>query len=314
MTGIFQVTAPFFALILCGYLAGRYRLLPPNAVPALNTFVLYFALPCMLLRFSAGAPFASLVNLPVFFAYLTAGLFMLVSYAAIARYVNGERLREAAFDGLAVSWSNWGYMGFALLPPLLGPEVLSTIIAAGMADLLVIVSLALALAALDSPARGGRRLLGAALARVAGNPMVWAVAAGGAVSAAEASLPPVLDDLTRLLGAAAVPVALFTIGVSLYRPGTRIERTDAYVIATGKLLVHPYVALLVAAYLFHLEPLEVRTLALCAALPVAGTVFLFAERAGASGERIAAAILVSTALAFFSFSALSWAFGVSVAR
>ena len=45
------------------------------------------------------------------------------------------------------------------------------------------------------------------------------------------------------------------------------------------------------------------------ALPVAGTVFLFAERAGANGERIAAAILVSTACAFVSFSALSWLLG-----
>jgi len=65
---IFYVTAPFFALILCGYLAARFRLLPENAVPALNTFVLYFALPCLLFRFSAYTPFDNLVNLPVFFA------------------------------------------------------------------------------------------------------------------------------------------------------------------------------------------------------------------------------------------------------
>jgi predicted permease len=65
---IFEVTAPFFALILCGYLAARLRLLPGNAVPALNSFVLYFALPCLLFRFSAYTPFGNLVNLPVFFA------------------------------------------------------------------------------------------------------------------------------------------------------------------------------------------------------------------------------------------------------
>jgi predicted permease len=146
------------------------------------------------------------------------------------------------------------------------------------------------------------------------NPLVWAILAGGAFSAAEISLPRALEQITRLLGEAAVPVALFTIGVSLYRPGTRVERTEVFVIAGAKLLVHPYVALLVATYLFGLEPLEIRTIGLAAALPVAGTAFLFAERAGANGERIAAAILVSTALAFLSFSALSWAFGVSVGR
>ncbi|HNL43159.1 MAG TPA: AEC family transporter, partial [Ottowia sp.] len=41
MAGIFSVTFPFFALVLCGYLAARSRLLPLDAVPGLNMFVLY---------------------------------------------------------------------------------------------------------------------------------------------------------------------------------------------------------------------------------------------------------------------------------
>ena len=62
----------------------------------------------------------------------------------------------------------------------------------------------------------------------------------------------------------------------------------------------------------HLDKIAVSTLVLMAALPVAGTVFLFAERQGANSERVAAAILVTTALSFFSFSALCWAFGIQV--
>jgi len=306
---LFLVTTPFFALILCGFLAAHFRLLPPNTVPALNVFVLYFALPCMLFRFSARTPFEQLVNVPVFFAYATAGLAMLGLFAAIARFVVRETVRDAVFGALAAAWSNWGYMGFALLPALLGPKVLPIVVAAGLADLLVVVSGALAFAALESR-KGGARTVFVGVFR---NPLIWAIAAGGAFSAADIALPQVLEQLTRLLGEAAVPVALFTIGVSLYRPGTRFERTEVFVIAGAKLLVHPYLVLLVAAYVFRLAPLEVSALALMAALPVGGSVFLFAERAGANGERIAAAILVSTALAFFSFTALSWAF-VSATR
>lgn len=310
MFEILVVVAPFFALILCGFLAAHFRLLPPNTVPALNVFVLYFALPCMLFRFSARTPFEQLVNLPVFFAYATAGVLMLGAFAALARFLVRESVRDAVYGALAASWSNWGYMGFALLPALLGPAVLPIVVAGGLADLLVVVSGALAFAALESR-KGGARAVFVGVLR---NPLIWAIAAGGAFSASELALPAVLEQITRLLGEAAVPVALFTIGVSLYRPGTRIERTEVFVIAGAKLFVHPYLVLVVAAYLFRLEPLEVRTLALMAALPVGGSVFLFAERGGANAERIAAAILVSTALAFFTFSALGWAFGVSVGR
>jgi malonate transporter len=310
---IFEVTAPFFTLILCGYLAARFRLLPENAVPALNSFVLYFALPCLLFRFSAYTPFGELVNLPVFFAYLTTGLVLFAAFAAVSRFAVGESLRDSAFGALAASWSNWGYMGFALLPAILGKAAAPPLIAAGMADLLVIISAALALSALqDHHGADARAALAGVLARVAKNPMIWSVIAGGAFSAARLQLWQPADHLVRLLAEAAVPVALFTIGVSLYRPGVPVARTDVFVIAGAKLLLHPYLAALVALYLFHLPQLEVRTLVLAAALPVAGTVFLFAERQGADAERISAAILVSTALAFLTFSGLCVAFGLKL--
>ena len=312
MLAILNVTAPFFALVLCGYLAARYRTLPENAVPALNTFVLYFALPCMLFRFAAGAPFGDIVNFPVFLAYMTTGLAVLALSAATAHYAAGEPVREAAFAALAVAWSNWGYMGIPLIPALLGQKALAALIAAGMADLLVVVSAALALASLDQRTGGARAAVAGALIHIGKNPLIWAVIVGGAFSAFELRLPIAMDQFVRLLGQAAGPVALFTIGVSLYRPGTRTRRVDVLAIAGAKLLLHPGAAALVAIYVFHLTRIEVQTLALAAALPVGGSVFLFAERRGANAERIAAVILVSTALAFATFSTLCWALGIQM--
>lgn len=310
MLAILNVTAPFFALVLCGYLAARCRTLPENAVPALNTFVLYFALPCMLFRFAAGAPFHDILNVPVFLAYMVTGLSVLALFAAAARCMAGESLRDAAFAALAVAWSNWGYMGIPLIPALLGQTALAALIAAGMADLLVVVSAALALASLESRGGGVRTACAGALVHIGKNPLIWAVIVGGGFSAFEWVLPAGLDQFVRLLAQAAGPVALFTIGASLYRPGTRARRADVLAIAGAKLLFHPVCAGLVAVYAFHLTRLEVETLILAAALPVGGSVFLFAERHGANAERVAAAILVSTALAFVTFSALCWALNI----
>ena len=62
MQAILSVTIPFFALVLCGYLAARIKLLPESAIPGLNAYVLFFALPCMLFRFGAGMPLARLFD------------------------------------------------------------------------------------------------------------------------------------------------------------------------------------------------------------------------------------------------------------
>jgi len=313
MISILNVTAPFFALVLCGYLAARYRMLPENAVPALNTFVLYFALPCMLFRFASGTAFHEIVNVPVFLAYMVTGLAGFGLFAGTMRFAAHESVRDSSFGALGALWSNWGYMGIPLIPALLGRAALAPLIAAGMADLLVLTSAALALASLGQKNRSGiRTAFTGALIHVAKNPLAWAVIAGGMFSAFAVRLPAPVDQFARLLGEAAGPVALFTIGLSLYRPGAPPWGAGVPLITAAKLVLHPLLVGLVVTFVFHLTQLEVHTLILTAALPVGGTVFLFAERQGANAERIAAAILVSTALAFATFSTLCWALGVQL--
>ncbi|UCE30162.1 MAG: AEC family transporter [Burkholderiales bacterium] len=307
MSAIFAVTTPFFALVLCGYLAARGRVLAAGAVPALNGFVLWFALPAMLFRFAANSPFASLVDPPVFATYALCGMLILFASAAGARWALGESPRETAFVGLGAAWSNWGYMGIALIPALLGEQALAVLIAAGMADLLVLVSASLALAALEAGAEGGPlQGLARAVRGMSRNPLIWAVAAGIVCSWLELPLPGPVDTFLGPLGASAGPVALFAMGLSLHRgPGMRLE-AGAWPIVYTKLIVHPLLVWLLGAVVVGLSAPKLEAMVLMAALPVAGTVFLFAERNSANSDRAATTIMLSTALAFLSFSALAW--------
>ena len=316
MLAIFNVTAPFFALVLCGYLAARQRMLPENAVPALNGFVLYFALPCMLFRFAAGAPLSQIANGPVFFTYLATGLITYGFVLFALRYGHGESMRDSSLGALSVAWSNWGYMGFALLPPMLGHQAGPLIIAAGMGDLLVIMSLALALGAVGDATHGGpKAALVAALRGMAKNPLIWAVLLGLVVSGSGAKLPQALDTFVSLLGTGAGPIALFTIGMSLYRApqkdavqSSMLKRGDVLFLTAAKLVIHPYL-LLVVAKLMNLPAQEMHVLVLMAALPTAGSVFLFATRHEADSERISAVILLTTALTFVTFSLMLYVVG-----
>ena len=70
MLAILGVTFPFFALVLCGYVAARREMLPLAAIPGLNSFVLYFALPAMLYRYSAQTPIAELLDTALLSVYL----------------------------------------------------------------------------------------------------------------------------------------------------------------------------------------------------------------------------------------------------
>jgi predicted permease len=82
---------------------------------------------------------------------------------------------------------------------------------------------------------------------------------------------------------------------------------DYVPLALVKLLLHPLLVSLVGAAAIQLgaplQPTALTVMVLVAALPSASNVSLLAERMGADNGRIARIILVSTALAFLTFSA-----------
>jgi predicted permease len=76
-----------------------------------------------------------------------------------------------------------------------------------------------------------------------------------------------------------------------------------------KLLLHPLLAW-IAMTLLGVDAFPRMIAVLTAALPSAGWVFIFAVRYKADAGRISATILLTTAIAFVTFSAIAWMYGV----
>ncbi|RYX88797.1 MAG: AEC family transporter [Comamonadaceae bacterium] len=311
MLRILLVTFPFFALVLCGYLAARRGMLPQVAIPGLNAFVLYFALPCMLYRFGASTPVGQLLDFSLVAVYTVCAVLMVAIAVLMARKA-GENWNDASFGALVAAFPNTGFMGVPLLVALLGAQAAGPTIVTILIDMVVTSSLCIALSRLDGADEHGAARAGRlALKGVVVNPLPWAIALGALASGLDFQLPkPVMDTVT-LLANAASPVALFTIGAVLARSqmnSTASVPFRAYVpMAMLKLVLHPLLVGLAGLAAMRLGlPLDRFTLVvlvLVAALPSASNVALLAERFGADNGRIARIILLSTVLAFFSFSA-----------
>ena len=207
MDAILAVTVPFFALVLCGYLAADRRVLPENAIPGLNTFVLFFALPCMLFRFGASMPLRQLID-PVLIGLYSAAAVLLVFFTVALTWQRADELAKAS----AVQADHAKHLGVAFHSPR-------------------------ALARRFDPAR----LPPIRPDRT--NPLPWAIALGALFQATGIGLPGPIAQIVRMLGDAATPVALFTIGAVLWRARQHVHtRTPvrAYLpVALVKLLVHP---------------------------------------------------------------------------
>src|SRR3546814_17942317 len=75
----------------------------------------------------------------------------------------------------------------------------------------------------------------------------------------------------------------------------RGARGQSLCVVALKLVVHPLLVWLLAAFVFRLPPLWVDIAVLCAALPTGANVFLLAQRHGVYVQRSATAVLVSPA-------------------
>ena len=332
MQAILAVTIPFFALVLLGWLAARAHWLPESAIPGLNAYVLFFALPCMLFRFGSSLPLGRLADPVLLGIYLVAALAIIALTIAVtvrrAGRDDGVELRDAAFGALVAAFPNAGFMGVPLLVALLGDAAAGPVIGAILVDLVVTSTICIALA--QSHGRRSRAddersmLTGAALSLRGAltNPLPWAIALGAAFAATNRELPGPLAQIVRMLGDSAAPVALFTIGTVLWRAGqhahTRTPVAHYLPVALIKLLVHPAlvfaIGLAARALGAPLSPFGLMVLTLTAALPSASNVSLLAERYGADNGRVARIIMASTVLAFVTFSATAWLFGVGTAQ
>ena len=307
---IFAITLPFFALIAAGYLAARRRMLPLDAIPGLNVFVLYFALPCMLYRFGAGTPMARLLDFRVALVWGLAAL-LVVGVSIVVTRRGRIGWNDAAFGGLVAAFPNTGFMGVPLLAALLGARVAGPVIVTMIFDMVITSSLCIALSRLDGVGTAGAtQALRQALRGVVRNPMPWAMLLGALASALQFRLPGPVDATLAMLAAAASPAALFTIGAVLARSSLqagprRPPVGEVLPVVLAKLLLHPLLVYVLAHALgvfgLPLDPIALAALVLVAALPSASNVSMLAERFGADNGRIARIILWTTVAAFFSF-------------
>lgn len=305
MEPIVNVALPVFAVILCGYLAGRLGILGQASSEALNRYVYYFALPPLLFLAMARVPFDDILNIPFIAAYC-GGMAVAAAAACLGAHVLFRRRGLAlTFHGFAATYSNTGYMGIPLFIAAFGdagvlPAVIATVI---NSSLVVACAVASAELAQSAGRRVGHVAADVGLALVT-NPLVIAPLAGMAVSLAGLAIPRPAVALGELLGASASPGALFAIGLFLVgRPVANAPGELAW-LTLFKLLFHPAATWLLIAVFFPMPAFWAHSAVLLAALPAGTLVFVIAQRYGVYTERISAAILVSTVLSVITVSVL----------
>lgn len=304
MEAVVNIVLPVFGIVLCGYAAGRMKLLGPGSSEALNGFVYWVALPALFLQGLAKAPLGLIFDWPLIAAFLGGIAVVFALSLIVARLLFPGSLGAHALHALAASFPNSGYMGIPLFLLAFGEAGSLPVIIANVAQSITVFFLALFLVELDQGSGPlGRRLVQIA-ANLLLNPFLIGAVLGLGLNATGIGLGGPFETLVKTLAAAASPCALFALG--LFMVGKPITRglPEVSWLAFAKLIIHPIVAWLIAAYLLELPAYTVRALVLIAAMPTGALVFVVAQRYNVFVQRGSAAVLVSTVISILTISAL----------
>jgi malonate transporter and related proteins len=302
---ILNTALPFFALIFCGYGAGRFRLLSEASVAGVNAFVFYFALPAFIFNLLATSPLADVVNGPFVAAYLGTGLVVFAVAAILGRLLFKVRRSEAALQGAAAVLGNTGYMGIPLVAAAFGDRAAIPLVLGLTLEATVLIPLTIILVEAQKGLDAGwSQLLGSVAGAMVRNPIIIAIFTGVLVSAMSLGLPTPIENFTDLLGRAAGPCALFALGATLTSFPISTGIGEVSYMTFFKLLVHPAAIWFATTRLFDVDPLWASVAILGASLPVAANVFIVARQYDTYVDRTSSAILVSTAISVVTVSAL----------
>jgi len=300
MLPIFLKTLPFFAVLGLGYFAARTRFFGEEATANLTKFVFYFALPAMILRFSATLSLAEVFHTQSVLAYFT-GTLAVYLVATLVALLRKTGIEEAAIEAQSAAIGNVGFLGIPMLVMLMGPTAIGPVMLVLTTDLIVFGSLIVVIVSAKRDGRMSIAVLWSILRGLLKNPMVTAMAVGLIWAGLALPIPDPATEFLTLLGAAATPGALFAIGASLASKSAE-RKSVAIWLSTAKLALHPLAVAFAATVLFDVPPFTTAVIIAAAAMPTAGNVYILAQHYGIAPMRVSSTILISTAVSILTLT------------
>lgn len=289
MIPTFLAIAPVFALILMGYGLRRGGI-PSIEFWNLNDKLVYWVLmPALFFAKISGADLSgglgqyALILYAGFFTAIACGWALGRRFAApVATSILQGSARFNTFIALAIAQALYGAPGLQVA--VLGSALLVPVVNVTVVTLMT------------RQLGGGNAAVVAGLAK---NPLILSIGAGVAFNLAGWGEVPVLHEIARILGNAALPIMLLCVGANLKIRGLSGSRATIALATVGKIAVFP-VATLLAIVLLAPDPLTARVAVIFAALPTGVASYTLARQMGGDAPLMAAIITIQTLLSFLT--------------
>ena len=286
MLHIFLATLPFFALIALGYGAAKTAIFSKTQ-PSISQSLSFISRSLRCFLSFHQTLMREILEWDFMAAYLIGSIALYVMTALVAK-LRGTSFDISVIEAQCSVIGNMGWMGLAMIPILLGEQSISYVIMVLIIDLIVFGPLVVILLVAH---REGHlslkvfRTIGMGLIK---NPLCFQFRQGF-WAVFEIPVPELLDRFMTILGGVDTRCTLCNWRFD----GLRSERSNTIplYLSMNKLIMHPLLVGIASFLVFQIDPFASAVMIACAAMPVAGNVYMIATHYGPVWYSIA--ILIS---------------------
>ncbi|MGH1540281.1 MAG: AEC family transporter [Arenicella sp.] len=290
--------APIFLLIVLGY-GLRRGSVPSLEFWNLNDKLVYWVLLPALLFYKTSRLDISLEMLGNFSVVIYSGFFSAVilsmllgkllgfSSPAITSILQGSA-RHNTFIALAIAESLFGTQGLSM-------AALGSALLIPMTNVVVITLMVWQLHS-DSKLSA---IVAATLKDLARNPLILAVSLGLTFNYLGFKEVPILHEMTRILGGAALPVVLMCVGANIRVRAMAASWVPVMISSCIKMLLFPLIIVTVSVAI-GLDTMQTTIAVLFGAAPTGANSYTLARQMGGDAPLMAAIVTIQTALAVIS--------------
>ena len=279
------------------------KLVKQSTGEGLADFVFTVAIPLLLFRTIVHSDFGNGLPFGLWGVYFSAVFGGWVTGHFLTRLVFGRDVRSGVVAGVTASFSNLVLIGIPLMTGIYGDEGLAVV--SQIVSIHLPIMMATSIVAFDYAMRQDGlserpaefvKLVGSFLRQLLTNPLIIGIFAGLFVRLTGLPLPRVADRVIISLGTVAGPLALFSMGISLFGYGIRGQVPHSLALVGVKLVLMPAIALAMAMVI-GLPELTAKAVVVAASLPAGANTWLIATRFG-TGQRLAStSMTIGTAAA-----------------
>lgn len=303
---IVSVVLPIFLLIAFGFGAAISGLLRSEVGDALGQFVYVIAIPLLVFRTLATASFDGASPWWLWASYFSGVALIWATGTLLSRVIFKREARYGVIAGISAAFANTVLVGIPVVSATFGEPglvPLFVILSVHLPVLTIASSVLMERAAVADGTEDPRPLVQVVvsiLRNLMVNPLVIGIAAGAIWRTLGLPLTGLPADVIGKIASAAIPVALFSLGMSLRRYGIRGNLAPALVVSALKVVVMPAIVFGLSRFVFHLPPMWVQVATLTAACPTGINAYLFATRFGTGHALSSNTITLTTGCAVLS--------------